>query len=205
MGHKSELVRDLYIVQPPSRFHCRNTETQKSHCHTVEWVKQTQHYAETRDPPSQDPRDHIEQAIKAWQLKKAILKHWFDVLPTRLLVVCVLVFCLPTCIFVDRFVLHRGPAWNADSHIQRLRSRVVYSSAKKRRHILETHWLALSMLIVILARGHGSGKVERQWSNSDVTLLRPFLGRFIVVRFLWCVVHVPSRHRILPVVGDHVG
>ena len=25
----------------------------------------TQHYAETRDPPSQDPRDHIEQAIKA--------------------------------------------------------------------------------------------------------------------------------------------
>mgnify|MGYP000503655979 CR=1 FL=1 len=25
----------------------------------------TQHYAETRDPPSQDPRDHIEQAFKA--------------------------------------------------------------------------------------------------------------------------------------------
>ena len=25
----------------------------------------TQHYAETRDPPNQDPRDHIEQAIKA--------------------------------------------------------------------------------------------------------------------------------------------
>ena len=25
------------------------------------------------------------------------------------------------------------------------------------------------MLIVILARGHGSGKVERQWSNSDVS------------------------------------
>ena len=24
----------------------------------------TQHHAETRDPPSQDPRDHIEQAIK---------------------------------------------------------------------------------------------------------------------------------------------
>ena len=24
----------------------------------------TQHYAETRDPPSQDPRDHIEQAYR---------------------------------------------------------------------------------------------------------------------------------------------
>ena len=24
----------------------------------------TQHYAETRDPPSQDPRDHIEQALR---------------------------------------------------------------------------------------------------------------------------------------------
>ena len=46
---------------------------------------------------------------------------------------------------------------------------LTYSSAKKRRHILETHWLALSMLIVILARGHGSGKVERQWINSDVS------------------------------------
>ena len=41
--------------------------------------------------------------------------------------------------------------------------------SKKRRHILETHWLALSMLIVILARGHGSGSVDRQWSNSDVS------------------------------------
>ena len=41
--------------------------------------------------------------------------------------------------------------------------------SKKRRHILETHWLALSMLIVILAKGHGSGSVDRQWSNSDVT------------------------------------
>ena len=46
---------------------------------------------------------------------------------------------------------------------------LAYSSAKKRRHILETHWLALSMLIVILARGHGSGNVERQCSNSDVS------------------------------------
>ena len=34
----------------------------------------TQHYAETRDPPSQDPRDHIEQAIKAWQLTN--IKHF---------------------------------------------------------------------------------------------------------------------------------
>ena len=46
---------------------------------------------------------------------------------------------------------------------------LAYSSAKKRRHILETHWLQLSMLIVILARGHGSGSVERQCNSSDVS------------------------------------
>ena len=66
-------------------------------------------------------------------------------------------------------------AWRADSIFGVCEAEgvpsvyLVYSSAKKRRHILETHWLALSMLIVILARGHGSGKVERQWSNSDVS------------------------------------
>ena len=46
--------------------------------------------------------------------------------------------------------------------------RLAYSSAKKRRHILDTHWLELFMLIVILASGHGSGSVERQCSSSDV-------------------------------------
>ena len=39
-----------------------NTEPQKSHRRVSE---ATQHYAETRDRPSQDPRDHIEEAIKA--------------------------------------------------------------------------------------------------------------------------------------------
>ena len=47
--------------------------------------------------------------------------------------------------------------------------RLAYSSAKKSRHILETHWLGFSMSIVILARGHGSGSVDRQCNNSDVS------------------------------------
>ena len=33
--------------------------------------------------------------------------------------------------------------------------RLAYSSAKKSRHILETHWLGFSISIVIFARGHG--------------------------------------------------
>ena len=32
-----------------------------------------------------------------------------------------------------------------------------------------THWLGLSISIVILARGHGSGSVDRQCSNSEVS------------------------------------
>ena len=47
--------------------------------------------------------------------------------------------------------------------------RLAYSSAKKSRHILETHWLGFSMSIVILARGHGKGSVDRQCNNSDVS------------------------------------
>ena len=47
--------------------------------------------------------------------------------------------------------------------------RLAYSSAKKSRHILETHWLGFSMSIVILARGHGSGSVDRQCNKSDVS------------------------------------
>ena len=66
-------------------------------------------------------------------------------------------------------------AWNADSMSGMSEAvgvptvRLAYSSAKKRRHILDTHWLELSILIVIFARGHGSGKVERQCSSSDVS------------------------------------
>ena len=30
-----------------------------------EYCKAKQHYAETRAPPSQEPRDHIEQAVRA--------------------------------------------------------------------------------------------------------------------------------------------
>ena len=35
--------------------------------------------------------------------------------------------------------------------------------------ILGAHWLAVSRLMVILARGHGSGKVEKQCSSLDVS------------------------------------
>ena len=30
VAHKSELVWDLYTVQPPSRFHCRNTANKQT-------------------------------------------------------------------------------------------------------------------------------------------------------------------------------
>ena len=46
---------------------------------------------------------------------------------------------------------------------------LAYSSAKKSRHILETHWLGFSISIVILARGHGSGNVDRQCNSSVVS------------------------------------
>ena len=41
--------------------------TYHKHRHTrILWVKEaTQHYAETRAAPSQEPRDHIEQAARA--------------------------------------------------------------------------------------------------------------------------------------------
>ena len=63
---------------------------------------------------------------------------------------------------------------------------LAYSSAKKSRHILETHWLGFSILIVILARGHGSGNVERQCNSSDVssgavTGSSPSFGRYCIV------------------------
>ena len=63
---------------------------------------------------------------------------------------------------------------------------LAYSSAKKSRHILETHWLGFSISIVILARGHGSGNVERQCNSSDVssgaiTGSSPSFGRYCIV------------------------
>ena len=36
----------------------------KSQGHTRRWAKQQKHHAETRDPPSQDPRDHVAQAVR---------------------------------------------------------------------------------------------------------------------------------------------
>ena len=36
----------------------------KSQGHTRRWAKQQKHHAETRDPPSQDPRDHMAQAVR---------------------------------------------------------------------------------------------------------------------------------------------
>ena len=55
--------------------------------------------------------------------------------------------------------------------------------SKKSRHILETHWLGFSMSIVIFARGHGSGSVDRLCNNSDVssgaiTGSSPSFGRY---------------------------
>ena len=41
--------------------------------------------------------------------------------------------------------------------------------AKKSLPIFDIHWLGLSILIVILARGHGSGRVDKQCKNSDVS------------------------------------
>ena len=51
------------------------TETRTSHCHTVV-SEATQHYAETRDPPSQDPRDHTEQAIQGITTHNDALRCW---------------------------------------------------------------------------------------------------------------------------------
>ena len=64
--------------------------------------------------------------------------------------------------------------------------RLAYSSAKNSRHILETHWLGFSMSMVIFARGHGSGSVDRQCNNSDVssgaiTGSSPSFGRYWTV------------------------
>ena len=47
--------------------------------------------------------------------------------------------------------------------------RWTYSSAKKSLPIFDTHWLVVSRLMVILARGHGSGKVDKQCNSSDVS------------------------------------
>ena len=44
-----------------------------------------------------------------------------------------------------------------------------YLSAKNSFPILDTHWLPVSRLMVILASGHGSGNVDRECSNSDVS------------------------------------
>ena len=38
-GHKSELVWDLYIVQQPSRFHCKNTANKKTTPKATEQTK----------------------------------------------------------------------------------------------------------------------------------------------------------------------
>ena len=46
--------------------------------------------------------------------------------------------------------------------------RLAYSSAKWSLHNFETHLLGVSMSMVILARGHGSGSVDKQCSNSEV-------------------------------------
>ena len=70
------------------------------------------------------------------------------------------------------------------------------------------------ILIVILARGHGSGNVERQCSSSSDVSSGVTAGgrvpladicRFRLLWFLCCVVHGPLRHCTLPGVGRRVG
>ena len=61
--------------------------------------------------------------------------------------------------------------------------RLAYSSAKWSRHNLETHWLGFSILIVILARGHGSDSVDKQCSNSKVSS-----GDITGSAFLWSII-----------------
>ena len=81
--------------------------------------------------------------------------------------------------------------------------RLAYSSAKRSRHILETHWLGFSMSIVILARDHGSGNVDRQCSSSDVssgaiTGSSPSFGRYcmavVALPLLRCVWVLAACH-----------
>ena len=78
--------------------------------------------------------------------------------------------------------LSAGSIWYLCSCGHSHRASDVFIS-KKSRHILETHWLGFSMSIVIFARGHGSGSVDRQCNNSDVssgaiTGSSPSFGRY---------------------------
>ena len=56
--------------------------------------------------------------------------------------------------------------------------RLAYSSAKKSRHILETHWLGFSMSMVILVRAMG----QAAWRGSAI-LGGPFLRACFFLRF----------------------
>ena len=53
-----------HILVWPDRNRKPNKEKGKTNTHkAIHWVREaTQHHAETRDPPSQDPRDHMAQA-----------------------------------------------------------------------------------------------------------------------------------------------
>ena len=74
--------------------------------------------------------------------------------------------------------------------------RLAYSSAKKSPHILETHWLGFSMSIVILAREHGSGSVDRQCSNSDVSSGSMTGSFFCFGRYCVAVAVLPLLRRV---------
>ena len=48
-GHKSELVWDLYIVQQPSRFHCKNAANKKTTPKATEQTKPNQTKTSTKN------------------------------------------------------------------------------------------------------------------------------------------------------------
>ena len=83
--------------------------------------------------------------------------------------VCLLVLCFASIdLLISRTVRPCTDVFAAYSHVRteplarhrpnsRKKKCFTCSSAKKSLPIFDTHWLGLSILIVILARGHGSG------------------------------------------------
>ena len=55
-GHESELVWDLYIVQQPSRFHCRNTANNQT---TPKAIKHTKTQPNKKHAPKNAKRKVI--------------------------------------------------------------------------------------------------------------------------------------------------
>ena len=59
----SELIQE--VISSRHGIAAKTKRKHQNHKVIPEGVKQQNHHAETRDPPSQDPRDHMAQAITA--------------------------------------------------------------------------------------------------------------------------------------------